>query len=164
MTTMASSRDSKEDGLKQAEAQELSSRALKKQGGGNEADQYKVVCVRLRAAEFDRFAEESGAMGLTSSMALRIAARRIGGFLEVDRECRQELEDLLRSIGILSQALRDLHGTCLAGGMVTIDQLDDQRISFGSAFAQLDGMLRCILNVSLRRADGRSRLADAAAE
>lgn len=127
-----------------------------------EADGYKVVCVRLRTAEFDQFASDVKAAGLTNSMALRIAARRVGGFLEIDGKVRHDLEELLRAIGALSQAVRDLHDACLTGGTVTAEQLDVHRTVFGSAFSQLDGMLRSILNISRRRADGRSLLAGAA--
>lgn len=135
---------------------------VRREVAGRVADDYKVVCVRLRAAEYDQFTRDAGAMGLTSSMALRIAARRIGGFLEVNRELRQDLEDVLQEIGTLSRAVRDLHGACMAGGVVKLEQLDHQRDTFGGAFAQLDGMLRSILNVSQRRADGRLLLVDAA--
>ena len=62
----------------------------------------------------------------------------------------------------MSRAVRDLHGACMAGGMVKLEQLDHQRDTFGGAFAQLDGMLRSILNVSQRRAEGRLLLVDAA--
>lgn len=126
------------------------------------ADDYKVVSVRLRAAEYDQFSRDVGAIGLTSSMALRIAARRISGFLEVDRDLRKDLEDVLQEIGTLSCAVRDLHGALIAGGVVKLEQLDRQSDTFGGAFAQLDGMLRTILNVSQRRADGRLMLVDAA--
>lgn len=123
---------------------------------------YKVVCVRLRAAEFEQFALDSKAAGLTSSMAMRIAARRVAGFLEVDPGLRQDLHRTLDAIGTLSLAVRDLHAACIAGGRVTPEELDRQRIAFGSAFAELDALLRSILNVSRRRADGRALLADAA--
>lgn len=130
----------------------------------NEAKDYKVVCVRLRTLEFEQFTRAVQAMQLTSSMALRIAARRIGGFLEIDHDVRQTLAELLRAIGQLSQAVRDLHAVCLAGETITIEQLDDQRVEFGIAFAQLDAMLRSILNVSHRRDDGRTLLTEAASE
>ncbi|MGO6944728.1 DNA mobilization endonuclease VirD1/MobC family subunit, partial [Rhizobium johnstonii] len=45
---------------------------------------YKIVSVRLRSAEFESFSEQLRALGLTSNLALRIAARRIAGFLEID--------------------------------------------------------------------------------
>lgn len=129
---------------------------------GHVVNDYKVVCVRLRAAEYDQFTREVEAIGLTSSMALRIAARRIAGFLEIDRDVRKDLENVLQEIGTLSRAVRDLHGACIAGGVVKLEQLDHHRDAFGGAFAQLDGMLRSILNVSHRRADGRLLLVDAA--
>lgn len=124
-------------------------------------ERYRNVCIRLREAEYDQFARDVEALGLTSSMALRIAARRIAGFIEVDHDLRRELEATLRAIGTTSEALRDLHSVVAAGGIITLDQLDEQRAYFGVTFAQLDGMLRAILNVSRRRADGCALLKDA---
>jgi type IV secretion system T-DNA border endonuclease VirD1 len=126
------------------------------------AERYRNVCIRLREAEYDQFVRDVEALGLTSSMALRIAARRIAGFIEVDSDLRLELEATLSAVGTTSQVLRDLHGAVTAGGIITMEQLDDQRTYFGEAFARLDGMLRSILNVSQRRADGRTLLKDAA--
>lgn len=128
----------------------------------SEADPYKVVCVRLRSAEFDQFSKDVEAMGLTGSMALRIAARRVAGFIEVDEEVRRLLEDILRAIGSISGAIRDAHASYLAFGSVDLDRLEAQKIAFGEQFTQLDGLLRAILNVSRRRGDGKHLLVDAA--
>ena len=151
-------------GTVQADDRPVASRLRGARSAARGEEDYKVVCVRLRAREFEQFARDVEAMQLTSSMALRIAARRIGGFLEIDHEVRRTLADLLQAVGRLSEAVRDLHGTCLAGGTVSVEQLDDQRATFGAAFVQIDAMLRAILNVSRRREDGRALLTEAAAE
>jgi type IV secretion system T-DNA border endonuclease VirD1 len=124
-------------------------------------DKYKVVSIRLRAAEFEGFCDQANALGLTNSLALRIAARRIGGFLEIDQSTRLQLERILATLGEISQNIRHLHADYLAGGKIDLDGLAAQRTAFGQEFAQLDALLRCILNVSQRRSDGRQKITEA---
>lgn len=125
------------------------------------SDDYKVLCVRMRASELEGFTEEIERHQLTSSMALRIAARRIAGFLEIDAETRFQMETLVQRVGEMSGSLRALHQAYVADGFISLSDLEAQRSSFGQQFAQLDALLRTILNVSQRRADGRRRLAEA---
>ena len=122
---------------------------------------YKVVSVRLRAAEFEAFSEQAKALGLTGNMALRIAARRIGGFLEIDQDVRGQLESLLTAVGEISRDIRKLHTDYIESREVDLDCLVAQRVAFGEEFAQLDALLRSILNVSKRRSDGRRKLEEA---
>ena len=122
---------------------------------------YKIVSIRLRSAEFDSFFFQAQALGLSSNLALRIAARRIGGFLEVDRETREQLEGLVRTIGEISRNIGSLHAAYADSGAVDAKDLARQRAAFGQEFAQLDALLRSILNVSQRRSDGRQMLAEA---
>jgi type IV secretion system T-DNA border endonuclease VirD1 len=126
-----------------------------------ETEKYKVVSIRLRAAEFEGFRDQAKKLGITSNLALRIAARRIAGFLEVDPGTRQQLESILSAIGEVSRNIRDLHADYIASGRVDLHQLDAQRAAFGQEFAELDALLRAILNVSRRRSDGRRKLAGA---
>lgn len=51
---------------------------------------YKIVSVRLREAEFLSFAEQARALDMTNNMDLRVAARRIARFLEIDAETRSK--------------------------------------------------------------------------
>jgi type IV secretion system T-DNA border endonuclease VirD1 len=128
-----------------------------------DADGYKIVSVRLREAEFEGFSEQARSLGLTNNMALRIAARRIGGFLEIDNKTRLKLEEGVDAIGEISQQIARLHGLYKRIGQVDMEELAAQRAAFGREFAQLDAQLRIILNVSRRRVDGRVRLQDAMA-
>ena len=124
------------------------------------SDAYKMVSIRLRTAEFESFHEQAQALGLTSNLALRIAARRISGFLEIDRDVRENLEGILSAIGEISQNIRHLHADYAASGKTDLESLAAQRAAFGQEFAQLDALLRSILNVSQRRSDGRRKLAE----
>lgn len=127
----------------------------------DDSDDYKVVSIRLRMAEFESFSERATSLGLTSNLALRIAARRIAGFLEIDRDVRGQLEEVVGRIGEISRAIGGLHAGYSARGDVDLAILAEQRGAFGREFAQLDALLRSILNVSRRRSDGVRRLEEA---
>jgi type IV secretion system T-DNA border endonuclease VirD1 len=126
-------------------------------------EEYRIVSVRLRSAEFDEFAATIKAFDLTGSMALRIAARRIGGFLEIDADVRRSLHHLLAAIGEVSASVRALQDVVITTGALSLEELAPPRQAFGLAFAELDALLRAILNVSRRREDGRQLLAEAMA-
>ncbi|MEI9425833.1 T-DNA border endonuclease subunit VirD1 [Mesorhizobium sp. Cs1299R1N1] len=125
------------------------------------ASEYKIVSVRLRSAEFESFCEQSRALGLTKNLALRVAIRRIAGFLEIDAETRSKLQEITNSIGEISEALRVLNRNASHDGTVDIKRFEKHRQEFGQEFAALDALLREILNVSRRRQDGRRLLEEA---
>ncbi len=54
-----------------------------------EGERFKVVSTRLRSAEYESFSRQARLLGLTDSMAIRVAVRRIGGFLEIDAGTRR---------------------------------------------------------------------------
>lgn len=127
-------------------------------------DGYKIVSVRLREAEYEAFVKEVRGFGLTNNFALRVAARRIAGFLEVDRNVRHTLETAVSKIGDLSDNIAQLSANYYASGEVNMEAFALERAEFGRQFAKLDMQLAEILNISKRRADGRERLQDAARE
>ncbi|MGY4456028.1 hypothetical protein ACVWZR_010752 [Bradyrhizobium sp. i1.3.1] len=59
---------------------------------------YRVISVRLRVAEFDTFSQQLRVLGLTNSLALRIAVRRIAGFIEIGAETRNDLRAITSHI------------------------------------------------------------------
>lgn len=129
--------------------------------GQRDQNGYKIVSIRLRSAEFESFFDQANALGLTSNLALRIAARRIGGFLEIDQAMRRQLEQIMTAIGEISGNVGRLHAAYAESGKVDPRELARQRAAFGHEFAELDASLRSILNVSRRRADGRRLLEQA---
>ncbi|OCP23574.1 MULTISPECIES: DNA mobilization endonuclease VirD1/MobC family subunit [unclassified Ensifer] len=116
---------------------------------------YKVVSVRLRHAEFVSFSEQVQKLGLTNNMALRIVARRVAGFLEVDRETRHMLRQISSNIGEISASLSHLQRDAQRSGSGDVDKLFELRAAFGKEFAMLDDKLQTLLNVSKRRIDGQ---------
>jgi type IV secretion system T-DNA border endonuclease VirD1 len=125
-----------------------------------EPENYKVMSVRMRMAEYEEFSEQASELGLTNSMALRIAARRIAGFLEIDAETRHSLEQITRSIGIISRNIGNLNIPAKADE-ADLKAFSAQRAAFGLEFEKLDSLLRSILNVSRRRLDGVRKLEQA---
>jgi len=123
----------------------------------DEADptQYKVVSVRLREAEYLMLARQAAELGLTHNLALRIAARRIGGFLEIDPQTRALLQKTLDALGELSRNIRQLKAAYSESGAVDMKAFARLRAEFGREFSVLDARLCTILNVSHSRRDGR---------
>ncbi|ACM39659.1 MULTISPECIES: T-DNA border endonuclease subunit VirD1 [Rhizobium/Agrobacterium group] len=128
---------------------------------GSTIEGFKVVSTRLRSAEYESFSRQARRLGLSDSMAIRIAVRRIAGFLEIDAETRHEMEAILHSIGTLSNNIAALLNSYAENPTTDLGALQAERNAFGKAFADLDGLLRSILSVSRRRIDGCSMLADA---
>ncbi|MCZ7448304.1 T-DNA border endonuclease subunit VirD1 [Rhizobium rhizogenes] len=122
---------------------------------------FKVVSTRLRSAEYESFSQQARLLGLSDSMAMRVAVRRIGGFLEIDQETRRKMEAILLSIGTLSTNVAALLSAYTENPQLDVEALRAERIAFGESFAELDGLLRSILSVSRRRIDGCSMLKDA---
>lgn len=119
---------------------------------------YKVVSVRLREPEFLCFAEQVANAGMSNNQALRIAARRIAGFLETDEETRALLREISDSISAISQNLSRLNRQAANIGTIDMAALAQERLAFGQQAVRLDEKLRVVLNVSLRRQDGMTML------
>jgi type IV secretion system T-DNA border endonuclease VirD1 len=119
---------------------------------------YKVVSVRLREAEFAVLSEQTRSRGMSNNQALRIAARRIGGFLEIDGRTRQRLEEITRALGEISRQTARLNAAYAQSGKADLQEFAALRAGFGREVAMLDNLLRTILNVSHSRVDGRRLL------
>lgn len=125
---------------------------------------YKVVSVRMREAEYAAFYVQVQALGLTSNLALRIAARRIGGFLEIDPETRRLFQDAVSRIGAISRNINVLHSDYANSRKVDMETFTAHKLALDEEFARLDTQLSAILNISRRRTDGRILLREAAVD
>lgn len=119
---------------------------------------YRIVSLRLRAAEYLCFAGQVTTSGMTNNQALRIAARRIAGFLEIDAQTRELLGDISRNLSAISQNLSKLNREATALGTIDMGALAEQRLAFGQEYVRLQQKLGVIMNVSLRRQDGMAML------
>jgi len=124
-------------------------------------DGYTVLSVRLRNAEFLDFSDQVERHGLKNNRALRIAARRISGFLEVDQSTLDEMRKITLMIGRVANAINDISAMAKTTGSVDMAAFMRERKILGSEFAQLELQLQYLLNVSKRRQDGLKRLSEA---
>ena len=131
--------------------------AIKREG----LDGHTVMTVRLRNAEFLEFSDQAEALGLSNNRALRIAARRIGGFLEVDGESQQALKDIARQISGIASNINQL--AKIANTTNSVDHKDflEERKKLGLELARVSDVQQQLLNVGRRRRDGMQRLEEA---
>jgi type IV secretion system T-DNA border endonuclease VirD1 len=124
---------------------------------------YTILSVRMRNAEFLDFSDQVEKQGLNNNRALRIAARRIAGFLEIDQDTRDILHDITLKIGGIAGDINEI--AKIAKKRQTADAKDFllHRQSLGAEFARLETQLQYLMNVSKRRQDGIKRLEEAAA-
>ncbi|MBD8689867.1 DNA mobilization endonuclease VirD1/MobC family subunit [Rhizobium skierniewicense] len=135
--------------------------AVKDQKCHGDQERFTVVSVRLRLSEFEEFSRQASSLGLSNSMAMRAMIRRAAGFLEIEAETRVKLEETNAAIVATATKLSELSRTFSAGG-ADLEALKTERAHFGRSFAELDSLLRTILNVSRRRIDGRTLLKEVA--
>jgi len=128
----------------------------------SELEGYKIVSVRMRGAEYVEFTNTVQRLGLTKNRALRVAARKISGFLEVDAETKSILQDLLTQIGLIASEIHDISRAARETGTLDMDDYMEQRRLFAAEFVQLDDALQSLLNVTNRRQDGTRLLQEAA--
>ena len=124
----------------------------------------RVVAVRLTEAELAEFDAQIESLGLTRNRALRIAARRIGEFLEVDaatvaalREINRQLAGVATNINQIAHAANRSHDPNYRAFMA-------QRAELGRLLIETRGALQRILDLGARRKDGLTRLKAAAHE
>lgn len=122
---------------------------------------YRVLSVRLREAEHRSFMDQVTEEGLSANMALRIAARRISGFLEADQETGTSLREISGEISSISHSLQALSQDAARSGTFNLSDLSRERMAFAKQFVRLDEQLRAILNVAARRQQGKALLTQA---
>lgn len=124
----------------------------------------RLVAVRLTEAELAELDARIEALDLNRNRALRIAARRIGGFLEVDaatvnalREINRQLAGVATNINQIAHAANRSHHPNYRAFMA-------ERAELGRLLIETRGALQRILDLGARREDGLTRLKAAADE
>jgi len=122
----------------------------------------KTLSVRLTAAELAELDAQIAGLSLNRNRALRIAARRIGGFLEVDdatvealRALNRQLAGVATNINQIAHAANRTHDPDYRVFMA-------QRAELGRLLIETRGALQRILDLGARREDGLARLKAAA--
>ena len=119
----------------------------------------KVVTVRLTEAELAELDDQIAVLGIKRNRALRIAARRIGGFLEADagqvealRDIARQLMGVARNINQIAKSANRTHDPDFIAFM-------EDRAELGKMLAKVQDETQAILNLAARREDGLERLA-----
>lgn len=130
---------------------------IKKEG----LDGHTVMTVRLRNAEFLEFSDQVEKVGLTNNRAMRIAARRIAGFLEIEDASQKMLKDIARQITGIASNVNQMAKIANTTNSVDHKNFLEERQKLGSELARVSDLQQQLLNVGRRRADGVQRLAEA---
>jgi type IV secretion system T-DNA border endonuclease VirD1 len=122
----------------------------------------RTLSVRLTEAELAELDVRIAGLGLNRNRALRIAARQIGGFLEVDkvtvealRAINRQLAGAATNINQIAHAANRTHDPDYRAFMA-------QRAELGRMLIETRGALQRILDLGARREDGLARLKAAA--
>jgi len=122
----------------------------------------RTISVRLTEAELAELDAQIDGLGLNRNRALRIAARRIGGFLEVDcetvealRAINRQLAGVATNINQIAHAANRTHDPDYRAFMA-------RRAELGRMLIETRGALQRILDLGARREDGLARLTAAA--
>ena len=128
--------------------------------GGERVD--KPISVKLTEAELEAFDAQVARAGLKRNRALRIAARRIGGFLEMDPEVLKELRYIARQIGGIANNVNQIARVAHVTKQPDFERFIEERRYLGEDLARLEALMQRVLDIGQRRTDGLRRLEEAA--
>ena len=118
----------------------------------------KTVSVKMTETELAAFDEAIARAGLKRNRALRIAARRIGGFLEADAETLAVLKDVQAQIAGIARNVNQIAKSANRTYDPDYRAFMEERRDLGKALSRLDTELRTITETATRRTDGEARL------
>ena len=124
----------------------------------------KVFSIRATEAEVAEFDERIAALDMTRSQALRIAMRRIAGFVEVDDAVTAELREATRQIGGIARNVNQIARAANRTRDPDYIAFLEERRALGKELSRVEAQMQRILNLAARREDGLARLEKAAGE
>lgn len=135
----------------------------KAKSGGNSSDPagFQMVSVKMRPAEAAEFKARCGEIGVTRNHALRVMARDVCGFLEVDPQALNDLKSITRQISGLATNINQI---AKAGNRTLSPDYEafmEDRRALGPELRRLEQMLQTVLNVGRRRSDGLAKFKEA---
>jgi type IV secretion system T-DNA border endonuclease VirD1 len=122
----------------------------------------RTTSVRLTEAELVELDAQIAGLGLNRNRALRIAARRIGGFLEVDGETVEALRTINRQLAGVATNINQIAHAANRTHDPDYRAFVAQRAELGRILIETHGTLQRILDLGARREDGLARLEAAA--
>lgn len=122
---------------------------------------FQMVSVKMRPAEAEEFASRCKELGVSKNHALRVMAREVCGFIEVDKEALIELKDMSRQLRGIATNINQI----AKAGNRTLDPdyrafMEDRR-ELGPELIKIQKHLQRILDLGRRREDGLEKLKSA---
>ncbi|WP_299843721.1 DNA mobilization endonuclease VirD1/MobC family subunit [uncultured Jannaschia sp.] len=122
----------------------------------------RVVTVKMSAAELAELDAAIAPLGLKRNRALRIAARRIGGFVEAAPEEVALLRDAVRQLGGIARNVNQIARAANRTRDPDYRGFLEERAALGREMARVEARMQAVLDLAARRRDGLARLEAAA--
>ncbi|WP_136661796.1 DNA mobilization endonuclease VirD1/MobC family subunit [Nitratireductor sp. XY-223] len=116
------------------------------------------LSTKVRPEEKEAFKQACSKHGVTPNKAVRIFVRQCGGFLEISDEALQHLVTITRQISGVSTNINQI---AKAGNRTLSPDFNafmEDRKELGAQLAELEDIIREIVNVGKRRSDGLRKL------
>ena len=123
----------------------------------------RAIAVKMTKAELAEFDAQIAKLGLKRNRALRIAARRIAGFVEIDPAVTAELRDATRQLSGIARNVNQIAKSANRFGDPDYQAFMEERAALGRTLVRIEGQMQTILDLAARRTDGLARL-DAASK
>ena len=118
----------------------------------------KVVSVKMTEAELMEFDAQIARLGIKRNRALRIAARRIAGFVEADQAQVEALRDVARQLVGVARNINQIAKSANRTSEPDYRAFMEERAALGKLLARVQGQTQIILDLTARREDGLARL------
>ena len=124
----------------------------------------RTIPVKMTEDELADFDAQIATLGMKRNRALRIAARRIAGFVEVTPEQIEVLKDATRQLTGIARNINQIAKSANRTRDPEYGAFMEERAALGRELVRIEGQMQAILNLAARRADGLARLERAAEE
>ena len=118
----------------------------------------KTISVRLTEAELAEFDAQIARLGIKRNRAMRIAARRIAGFVEADPAQVEALRDVARQLMGVARNINQIAKSANRTRDPEYRAFMEERAALGKVLARVQGETQIILDLAARREDGLARL------
>lgn len=122
----------------------------------------KSVSVKLTEAELAEFDLQIAKLGLNRNRALRIMARKAGGFLEVDPASVAHLSDISRQLRGIAVNVNQIAKAANRTTDPDFVAFMEERQRLGRELSQVQSYLLALFDIAKRRSDGAEALRIAA--
>ena len=124
----------------------------------------RTLSIRLTEAELAEFDAQIAPLGLKRNRALRIAARRIAGFVEADPAEVAALRDATRQLGGVARNVNQIARAANRTRDPDYRAFMEERAALGRELARIEARVQVLLDLVTRRKEGLARLEKAAGE